>query len=259
MQAQSIDSTEMVTVFMKGDKVYSGKLIKITGDTIYIDHATLGLQALDKKQVRRIKDGILPKRFPHRTNASTPYVVPTAIPLGRGNNYYKNIYIFGNEINSGINDYLSLSIGFETASLVFFEGSFPVMQLGVKASGKVSENLYSGVVTNFIFNSNFGAFFTIFPVTLGNKSTNWTISPGYYNDSGNDGFVIFSNLSAALSRKTRLVLDFFHVDGESVVSASVEFQSNGGFTISPGFLMGIPSLTFTVPFGKWKNDYHKMP
>ena len=157
--AQSEDSTRIVSIVTKKGYNYAGDLVNITEDSLYIKNDSLGLITFGKDQIKRIRDGFLSRHFPHVTNASTPYLIPTAIPLGKGNNYYKNIYLFGNEFNFGLSDHLSLSLGFEIASLIFSWSDIPLFQVGLKAGMPINENVHVGLVGKYLISERCGHIF----------------------------------------------------------------------------------------------------
>ncbi len=58
------------------------------------------------------------------------FLMPTALPIGNGKRYYRNINILANTFNFGINDNFSISAGFESVSL--FAGQLHVIFLHQK-------------------------------------------------------------------------------------------------------------------------------
>jgi len=257
LEAQVSDTISTVSVQVKNNQIFPGEIISITNDSIIIFNPDEGRLSFHKKNVKRFKRGLMPKYFDETTNASVPFYVQSALPNGEGNHYYKNYYIFGNEFNFGMTENLNLTFGFETASLVFdFDDGIPIIQLGGKYGYGVGEDFHIGLYTNYYFNSEGSALLAGVPMTLGNRRSNFTIAPTYIGGDGEGYFGFFSNASIALNPRTRIVVDYVNADGESISAIQFEILFNNGFTLSIGGIVGdgsVPNLSFSIPFGKWKN------
>ena len=255
--AQTSDTSNMVTVQTKSDKFYIGELINITPDSIYMITDDSVSMVFDKKNVKTIHNGILPLGFMGTPNSSVPYYVQTALPNGSGNHYYKNYYIFGNEFNFGLSDQFNLSLGFESASLLFDNGPrLPLMQIGAKYSIPTSDIVHIGMSSKYYFNDEGSAFMASVPITFGRSRTNFTVAPNFVGSDEDKYIGIFSNLSLALSYKTRFIIDFVHIDNTTLFAPNFEFVFKNGFSLTIGGIINsegsAPSLSFSIPFGKWK-------
>jgi len=260
--AQTSDTTNMVTVETNNKQFFVGELINITPDSIFINHIDFGPMVFDRKDIKTVHNGMLSPHFDDIPNASVPYYVQTALPNGRGNHYYKNYYIFGNEFNFGLTDNFNLALGFETASLIFSGGdAAPLLQVGAKYSLSTSDLFHAGMSVKYYFNNEGNALMASIPFTYGSKRTNLTVAPNYLYSDGLGNIGIFSNLSLSLSFKTRFVIDFFYIDNTTIFAPNFEFLFNSGFSLSVGGIIaggiGIPSLSFSIPFGKWKKKVMK--
>lgn len=256
LTAQTADSISTISVLSYNNQIFTGELIEITSDSIIMNSPDLGRLSFHKKDVKRFKEGMITKYFENTTNSSVPYYVQTGLPNGEGNHYYKNYYIFGNEFNFGVTDNLNLTAGFETASLVFDSGDrVPIIQLGGKYATSVSEDFHMGFYSNYYFNSEGSALLMGVPLTLGNKRSNFTLAPSYVRGDGSGYFGFFGNASISVGPRVRFVIDYAHVDGESISAILFEIMFNNGFTLSIGGVVAdgsAPNIAFTIPFGKWK-------
>lgn len=257
--AQTIDDAELVTLETKSNDYFTGKLIRITTDSIFIQVKSGVYKNFGKINVRSIYNGEFPSNFTGTTNSSVPYYVQTALPNGAGNHYYKNYYIFGNEMNFGLSDQINLSFGVETASLIFDPGnSLPILQLGTKYSFSAQENIHLGISSKFYFNNEGSVLILDFPFTLGGNRTNITVSPNISFYDGNRPVGIFANLSLGLSEKSRFVVDYAYIDNEGIAALLYEYLFKSGFSLSIGTMIAgseaIPNLSFSIPFGRWKRN-----
>ena len=262
LNAHESDSLKIVTVFTHDKQYFAGELIHISSDSIFIRTDEFSSLAFSKSNIKSLHDGIILPSFSETTNSSVPYYVQSARPNGRGNHYYKNYYIFGNEFNFGLSDNMNVTVGFESATLVFGSGgNIPLIQLGAKYSVPVSHNFYAGLSSKYYFNNEGSALMISSPLTLGSKRTNFTIAPTYIyaDESGMVG--IFSNVSLAVSAKSRFLIDFVYIDETSIFAFNLEFLFKSGFTLTVGAIVAgggvAPSLSFSIPFGSWKNSYQK--
>lgn len=256
-QAQTADTSKIVTIETTKKLFLEGELIKITDDSIFLYSDNLGHQAFSKKEVLSISDGVLSTGFSSSTNSSTPYWVETALTNGKGNNYYRNYYIFANEFKYGISNHFDFSFAFETASLIFdSQIRLPGIQLGLKYGTTIDKYFHVGVSTKYLFNSEGSVVFLSTPITLGGKRTNITFAPSITLKGEPSLFSGFANFSLGLSQRSRFVVDFVYIDNQELATLLYEFQFSGGTTISLGVLLdqelAIPNLAFSVPFGRWK-------
>ena len=255
---QDFDPIKDVTVELKKKDYFSGQLVEITSDSIIIFTDFEGRMAFNKSEVRSVREGIRSPFFMGTTNSSVPYFVQTALPNGNGNHYYKNYYIFGNELNFGLTDNLNASIGFETITLFFDNGNrIPILQFGLKQCFQIQENTHIALSGKYYFNEEGSVYMFDVPFTFGNSSTNFTISPNLVFADGSKYFSIFSNFSLALSDRSRFVFDYGRVDGFNTATMLYEYTFKSGFALSVGGFAAdegaIPNIAFSIPFGRWKN------
>ena len=258
LSAQNSEVADTISIITKTDSLHAGVLINITKDSITIYNEEGGLMSFSKTEIKFVKDGLIKKTFDETPNLSVPFYVQTARTNGRGNHYYKNYYLFGNELNYGATDNLNLTIGFETASLIFDGGErIPIIQLGAKYGVPTSDIMNFAISSKYYFNDEGSVLFVSAPFTFGSEHTNFTVSPNYFRTSDDSEIVLLANLSITLSSNMRLVIDYGAIDGEKPLVILLEHVFKSGFSLSIGTYsvagFTIPNLSFSIPFGKWKN------
>ncbi len=264
LNSQSSELTTHVNIETKTNSYYFGELIKITSDSILLYDDDSNLISLGKADVKYFREGNKPmSRFDAESaNVSVPYYVQTAFPNGKGNHYYKNYLLFGNEFNFGMTENWNIALGFETASLILDSADqLPTMQLSSKYARSLSKSLNMGISAKYYFNNEGQVLMLGAPITIGNKRTNITFSPTRIHEDGSEYFGIFTNLSLDLSQKSRMVVDYIRTDDQNISAIVFEHLFNSGFTLSFGALITsdgtIPNMSFSLPFGSWKNNYRK--
>ena len=249
--SQSSDQ-ELIKIKTVDKQVFTGKLINISADSITIKNENLGNITLAKSNIIVINNdyGLNPN------NNSEPFFIPTAIPNGKNNFYYRNYALFGQNFSFGLNDNLDVSFGFELLSLfVRDEATWPVMQLSGKYSGPISKNLHVGISTKILFNGEGGGILTSVPITIGGLRTNITLSPTFSQELGEDNrdLIALFNFNIALSDKIRLVTDGIYADGTLVATSLIEIRLKGNILLQPGIIYSndfqvVPNFSFTIPF-----------
>ena len=246
-----------VTIYTLDNEVYFGELISISNDSLVIDHKSFGILRIARSNVKRLHDG--PRLPSAPEQLAEPYYVPTGISNGKGNHYYRNYALFGNNFSFGLNDHVELSAGFETASIIFSSGSLPITQLGVKVSEQFSDNLHIGLSTRALFNSDGGITMLSLPVTVGNKRNNLTFAPtiGFLLGEDSRDFIGLFNANISLSNKLRLITDGLYSEGFILATSMIEIQTKMKPIICLGVLYStefniLPNASITFPFGKWE-------
>lgn len=258
VKAQSTDSTQQVKLTTNDKQTFTGELVKISEDSIVIRDIELGVLYFHRDDIKKFRSTILSPLFSGTPNSSVPYFVQTALPNGNGNHYYKNYYLFANEFNFGLSDNFNFSLGFESASLIFdFGNRVPILQIGGKYAGEIGKNVHMGFSSKYYFNNEGNILLLAAPITIGNKRTNFTISPNYVREGGNGYVGILSNFSKSISPQVRLLVDYAYIDEYSIGTVMLEILFRSGFTLTAGAFVSIdgsaPNLAFSIPFGKWKS------
>jgi len=171
-----------------GSEVY-GFIIERTNDYVIVESASLGSVNIPMTAVTKIRyfDDVTNIIFDNNGNPvdfhnSTHYFLfPSGYSLKKGQSYYENIWIFANSYSYGITDNITLSVGAELASLLFF-GQAPVMYLSPKFSvpfGNQKGALgINATVIALPGSGNPGFGFLSASATFGSRNNNVTIGAG---------------------------------------------------------------------------------
>lgn len=248
---------EKVSIKTLDNHHYHGKLHKITTDSVYLYGKDNQILAFTKSNIEVFYNGGF--SISDVQNVNEPFFVSTARNNGKGNNYYKNYFLFGNNFSYGLKDNLDFSFGFEFISIIDGNGAIlPVMQLGLSYGKPISESFSIGLSTKVMFNDNGGLVMGSVPFTFGGKRSNFTFSPtvGFITEEDNPVFIPLINWNLALGRKTRLVTDAMFIADGQVATAMIEYTFRrgnsflGGLIVSNDFVA--PNFSFVIAFGKWK-------
>ncbi|MFT4536329.1 MAG: hypothetical protein ACI9P5_003705 [Saprospiraceae bacterium] len=247
---------DSVTITAIDNQKYYGELCRITNDSIFVYVEESQLKGFAKTDLLDFHEGI--SLYSEIQNVSEPYYVSTARNNGKGNNYYKNYFLFGNNFSYGVKDNLDLSFGFEFISLISENGAFlPVIQLGVNYGKPINESVSIGFSNKIMFNEKGGLIFTSVLVTFGGKRSNFTFAPtiGIISDEDNPLFIPMINWNVALGRKTRFVTDAMIISKYLVGTSMIEYTFKNGHSVLFGVLYSsefvLPNFSFSIPFGKW--------
>ena len=189
------------------------------------------------------------------------FAMPSALPVGKGNRYYRNIDLFVNIFSFGLTDNFSLNAGAESVSL--FVGQVPGFILTPKFSIPISEYIHIGIgSTSFIFNSEVGT--TGFTnITIGDASRNVTFGVNF--GIGDPDFLdepIFSlGYMFPLNKKVSLYGEFVYVsdigtESDVLFDIALRIKNRQGWAFDFGFVStfegidsgAVPAITAIIPF-----------
>ncbi len=251
-----IDTTE-VSIRTLDKRYYDGELFKITNDSVYLYGKENQILGFLKSNIEYFYNGS--SLISEMQNVNEPFYVSTARNNGKGNNYYKNYFLFGNNFSYGLKDNLDFSLGFEFISIISGNGAIlPVMQLGLSYGRPISESFSIGLSTKVLFNDDGGTILASIPFTFGGKRSNFTFSPtvGFVTEEDEPLLVILMNWNIVLGRKTRLVTDAMIIKYSQVGTAMIEYTFSSGNSFLGGMIVSndfiVPNFSFVIPFGKWK-------
>ena len=199
---------------------------------------------------------------PHK---SRYFFAPTATPIGPGNNYIRNTWLFVNSLGVSFGENVSTEIGFS----VFPGGSLDdqFKQLSYKYStDKTYGNWQSSFGFLYLGQFEFGGGFIFGSFTKGDDDNNVSITPGlaYFQDS-DEGLKFAENLTLVYSGKKRvsnslsLISEnwFFYGEDAFLISNSglrffgrqLSVDFSWPFSISSnGSAFGFPLLSFSYTF-----------
>jgi len=190
------------------------------------------------------------------------FLFPSALPAGKGTYYYRNYNIIINQFTFGINDHLTMSGGFESAS-IFSGAGVPIFYLSPKFSfGK--DNVHFGIGTLFFIyeDNNGGLLFT--NMTLGSQRSNFTIgvSKAYFDEEVNEDWLYNFNCALPMGNKVSFIVEsiFYQDDFDGfrflAFDAGLRYTTQSGIAIDaslirPDDFSGVlPLLGLTLPFGR---------
>ncbi len=187
------DTTKILVVELKNGSVFQGYLVEKKEQEIIIHSENIGSITilLEDIKVARIQGSkrILPREFWFKNPNSTRYVfAPTAIPLGKGNGYYQNVFLTINTASYGLTDYLSIGGGLELISTFagLAAGNFsPILMFTPKISTKIKHNLYAGGgvmyvrVPDFFGSDPISLGIAYGVTTIGDHNNNYSLGVGY--------------------------------------------------------------------------------
>lgn len=260
---------EQVEVKLKNGNVLVGELVKYSQDSLVIRNEQFGRIAFAQDEIKKYSglsgisedgdDGIGWNKSKYQ---SQYFLSPSARPVGKGNKYYTNFDIFANTFAFGLSDNFSLSVGFESVSLL--AGSIPIIYLNPKFSIPVSENVYIGVgtsvfVATFDGNGGVGAL-SYGNITLGSATSNITLGTGYAFSIG-DSFgepLLQIGFTYPISKKVSILGEgFFTTSADGVYNIGLRIITKSNILFDVGIsratefgndLIGIPLLSLSIPF-----------
>lgn len=228
--AQAVPDTiapAKVIVKMKNGDEYQGRIMSMGKDTVRLatENGELNLIAAN---VVLISEDDNTSKYPFANPHDTRYFFgPSAIPLGKGEGYYQNIYISFNSVNYGITDYLSIGGGFEFISTI--TGN-PVWFLTPKLGFEVANKFHLGGGLLAFGASDLGAAGILYGVaTYGTSESNVSAGLGY-------GFA-FGDLDDAA---TTVVLSATHRVGRSIALLTENYVFVNSF--GDATLLGIQGI-----------------
>lgn len=249
---------ELITIKTLDKSIFQGELDKITTDSVFIFNKERQKMGFAKSNILELTRGI--SLGPEVVNLSEPYYIPTAYNNGKGNHYYKNYFLFGQNFSYGARDNLDITFGFELISILADNGNtIPIIQIGINYGGEISESVRIGFSTKVMFNDQGGLIMMSVPITIGGSRNNFTISPivALVTDADNPVYIPAFNWSLGLGKRTRLVTDAIYADEVLLGTSLLEYTFNNGYSALGGVILSnefdiIPNFGFVIPFGKWK-------
>ena len=199
---------------------------------------------------------------PHK---SRYFFAPTATPIGPGNSYIRNTWLFVNSLGVSFGENVSTEIGFSVFPVVSLDDQFK--QLSYKYStDKTYANWQSSFGFLYLGQLEFGGGFIFGSFTKGDDDNNVSITPGLgYFQNSDEGLKFAENLTLVYSGKKRvsnslsLISEnwFFYGEDLFVISnsglrffgrqLSVDF-SWPFFMRSSSSTIGFPLLSFSYTF-----------
>lgn len=185
----------LIVVEVSDGSIYSGEFIEARNDSIFleVEGRWIGIAVREivslnnqRTQVKEVTaessthsspDGALTTWSFENPNYHRYLFAPSAFMMEKGEGYYQNLYLVGNQMSYAFTDWLTLGAGFEWISL--FLGT-PILFLTPKVGWKTGEKTGVGagcfVITMPSDNVFVGIPYGVF--TYGNRETNVTLGAG---------------------------------------------------------------------------------
>ncbi|HMQ07464.1 MAG TPA: hypothetical protein PKC30_09200 [Saprospiraceae bacterium] len=181
------------------------------------------------------------------------FLFSSAIPMDKGDIYYRNMNVFFNAFSIGVTSNFSIAGGFETLTLL--AGEFPTVFIAPKFNVPVTKNVYLGVNSISYFRSEFFVSALFGNATIGNESYNINLGIGFGIDGIESVSSAFYTLSgiAKISNKVSLMAELISVDAfndffSSFVSLNARIKLRGDIFLDVGFIrIGEFDGTFNLP------------
>ena len=251
---------QIVTITLSNKEKITGKVLRQDNTYLYL---MVGSEKLTIPKKNILYHSIATqgeiKKDDYRLYADQYFLTPSAIPVNKGEVYYRNIDLVGHLFSFGLTDQFSINAGFESYSI--FVGETPVFIVTPKLNIPFKDTWRFGVgASSFIHEDDFGAF-VFGNTTWGNKKNNFTIGLGIATDGEEvvDEPAFFAGYAFALSSRVSFYGDFISVpvfddddfDGIATFNIRVHFKGGIAFDIgaitNTGFDGAIPSLAVTLP------------
>jgi hypothetical protein len=168
-----------------------GTVVSENVKQLVISTKTFGLVTIETSKIKTKKE-IFEESFKkgeywfENPNATRYIIGPSAFTLKKGEGYYQNLYLFGQSVNVGITDHLTIGGGTEIASPIFAQQAPKVFFLTPKIGFNVTPKLKMGGGVLYVnvngFDSgkeklNMGILYGI--ATVGNTDNNATLGLGW--------------------------------------------------------------------------------
>jgi|GEM_PF-1559751 len=261
--SQLIDpvTNEMVMIYpIEGKKIF-GKVLAINDEQIEVETEG-GIVAISKSDIKQLyygEDDFAVYKQIYRDFSDSYFFLPSARPVGVGNSHYRNYYLAFNQFNFAYDENISISAGFEIASLIV--GQWPrVFYISPKYSIGSDEN-YVGIGTSlFISGGNDtpdlnGLAFVNY--TLGPENYNCTLGLSYIFGDIGDELPVFVNLDAMipLTKNFTFLLEFLRTSEGDIVGGGGFRVKQKGVSFDFGFFrpaltgsLATPLIGFAIPF-----------
>ncbi len=233
ISGELVSKTELEIRIRKGEEVTSIPMSNVSYVS-YTDENTMSIQ------------GALQDRY---------YLFSSAMPMDKGDIYYRNLNVFINTFSFGVTSNFSVAGGIETISLI--AGEFPTFIIAPKFNVPVAKNFHLGVTSVSYLRDDFFISTVFGNGTFGNTSNNVSLGVGFGVDGVESTSSAFYTLSGIvkLSNKVSLMGEFISIDAFNDffsnffnINARIKFKGDVFFDI--GFMrvneFGDQSLLPTV-------------
>jgi hypothetical protein len=269
-KAQTQQDSLKCRIEMKDGNEFFGIILERTAEKVRIKTDKLGELTINTTEIKSIsevkqtlaKDGTYWLDNPQSTRY---FWSPNGYSLKKGEGYYQNVWIMGNQAVYGLTNHLSGGIGVIPTFL--FAGSPTPAWLTLKYSVPVVKeklNISAGALVGTVIGESTGAFGILYGMsTFGNKDRNLNIGVGWAFGGGEIAKIPTFNISGMIRTgpKGYLITENYLIGTTDTFLALISFGGRriikhtgldfGGFIpigSDVGSFVIIPWLGFTVPF-----------
>jgi hypothetical protein len=257
---ETLEKGQIVTITLSNQEKITGKVISEDDAYLYLMVKSEKL-SIPKKNIlyHSIASDEDIKEGEYKDYADQYFLTPSAIPVSKGEIYYRNIDLFGHLFSFGVTERFSINAGFESLSL--FAGETPVFIFTPKYSIPLNEKLRIGLgASSFIHEDDFGAFL-FGNGTIGNSKNNLTLGLGLATDGDEvvDQPLFFLGYAVSISERFGFYGDYISIpifdddDYEGILTFNMRIKFRGGIAFdigagtNSGFDGAIPSLAVILP------------
>ncbi|WP_375582951.1 hypothetical protein [Cyclobacterium xiamenense] len=189
--AAESDTTEIYRITTRDGNEYLGTIIAEDAVRIHLKTENLGEIRLFRSDILQITklDRLHRKRGTYwfaNPQATRHFWIPNGYGLKKNESYYQNVWIFFNQVSTGITDHFSIGAGM--VPLFLFAGSPTPVWVTPKVSFPVVPeklNLGAGVLAGTIIGVDDGGFGLLYGLsTVGSKDRNLTLGLGWAYANG---------------------------------------------------------------------------
>lgn len=255
------DTTEAphhVVVYMRNGDEFKGIIIS-QDSRIVVLQTENGILNLNAQNVNTIETDFTNGKFSFSNpNANGYFFSSTAIPLKKNTGYYQNLLLFGNLVNYGVTDNISIGGGLEFLSSLL---GHPIWFFTPKVGFEVGKNLHAGAGLFMVGFEGQTVSLGYGVGTWGNKESNMTLGIGYGfagSQMSHTPAIMIGGLHrvskgiALLSDNYIIPTDgstlMFGIEGIRILSRKNSFDVGVLLFPSDGLTYGIPFVGFQKAF-----------
>ncbi len=243
LQAQSDSLTTFLKVKLKDRSDFIGEQLTASKDSLIFraeDGVIIRLHRSDIWYSYRVQPGKFKRGgyYPDLFNYDKGFVAPHAFGPKKGEAYFENSMLVWNELNLGVNDYISLRLGFDTwgmAMRIFDDSNNeyyePVVLIAPKFSFPAIENKWYFAISPAIANApddsgflDYG--FLFLSNSFGNKNNNFTFGAGAQifgeGDALSTLYITFSG-NIRLSHRVALTVESWTIPSRGYNNSEFEY------------------------------------
>ncbi|WP_162343903.1 hypothetical protein [Cyclobacterium salsum] len=271
-EEQAEQVKEFVLIQTRDGNEYSGSIQSEDAFRIVLETEQLGtitLQRSDILQIRRLDrlSQVKGQFWFANPQATRYYWIPNGYGLKKGESYYQNVWIFFNQVATGITD--NFSIGGGVVPLFLFAGAQTPVWITPKVSFPVVKdkiNLGAGALAGTVIGLDDGGFGMLYGLsTFGSRDKNLTVGLGWAFAGGSianaptlsvagmirtgpRGYFLTENYFIAAGGET---IGIISAGGRRIIKR-IGLDYGLFLPLAPGLdtIIAVPWLGLTVPFGK---------